>query len=61
MAVTGASVEWGGGGGSRICLCFAVGMGEVLLLGGAGHSERDSRPGVRPTTAPPRWPPPVPV
>lgn len=29
----------GVGGAVSICLCFAVGMGEVLLLGGAGHSE----------------------
>lgn len=41
--------------GGAICVCFAMGMGEVLLLGGAGHSEIA---GLAP--APPQ-PPPVPV
>lgn len=37
------------------CVCCAVGVGEVLLLGGAGHSERASL-----APAPPQ-PPPAPV
>lgn len=38
MAVAGASAELGEGE-PCVCLCFAVGVGEVLLLGGAGPSE----------------------
>lgn len=38
-----------------VCLCFAMGMGEALLLGGAGPLE--SQPGARPIAAPPCRPP----
>lgn len=51
--MTGASVEWGGGA-AFVCLCFAVGVGEVLLLGGAGHSEG------QPARCPPALPAPSP-
>lgn len=52
--MAGASVKWGRG--AWVCLCFAVGVGEVLLLGGAGHSEGQP-PGAGPTAARPAAPP----
>lgn len=55
MAVAGASVRWGRG--AWVCPCFAVGVGEVLLLGGAGHSEgRPRAPAPRRPRGPPARP-----
>lgn len=44
-----------GGGAAFVCLCSVVGVGEVLLLGGAGRSE--GQPARRPRCPQPCRPP----